>query len=45
MVGVYHPGRQGRARNKLQRVVNISNKITGIKQSSLTALYENSGTA
>jgi len=27
-------------KNKLQRVVNISSKITGLKQSSLTALYE-----
>jgi len=27
-------------KNKLQRVVNISWKITGFKQSSLTALYE-----
>ena len=27
-------------KNKLQRVVNISSKITGFKQSSLTALYE-----
>ena len=27
-------------KNKLQRVVNISSKITGFKQSSLAALYE-----
>ena len=27
-------------KNKLQRVVNISSKITGFKQSSVTALYE-----
>ena len=27
-------------KNKLQCVVNISNKITGFKQSSFTALYE-----
>ena len=27
-------------KNKLQRVVNISRKITGFKQSSVTALYE-----
>ena len=27
-------------KNKLQRIVNISSKITGFKQSSLTALYE-----
>ena len=26
--------------NKLQRVLNISSKITGLKQFSLTALYE-----
>ena len=27
-------------KNKLQRVVNISSKITGLKQTSVTALYE-----
>ena len=27
-------------KNKLQRVVNISSKITGIKQTSVTALYK-----
>ena len=27
-------------KNKLQRVVNINSKITGFKQSSVTALYE-----
>ena len=27
-------------KNKLQRVVNISSKITSLKQSSLNALYE-----
>ena len=29
-----------RARTKLQRIVNISSKIIGFKQSSLTVLYE-----
>ena len=27
-------------KNKLQRIVNISSKITGLKQTSVTALYE-----
>ena len=27
-------------KNNLQRIVNISSKVTGVKQSTLTALYE-----